>query len=301
MKIPKRHKNTNKNDHPEMDTSEILEGEMVSKYLTMVGQLQCLVALGRFDIHPHVISLSRFRAVPRQGHIERLTRVYGYVIRTKDYAIRFRTQEPDYSYLPEQNYDWTHSVYGDVKDIIPDDIPEPLGKSVTTTTTADTNLNHCLATGKSLSGCLHLVKKTPTHWYSKRQATVETATYGSEIVASKTASEQIIDSRLTLRYLGIPDKSKSYLFGNNRSVVPSATLPHSTLSKRHNILAFHRVREAIAAKLLAYYWIQTQYDLSDMISKHWDHPTVFPMTMKLLITRSDITPSLENPQKKNKN
>ena len=39
------------NDHPELDTSEILEGDMAAKYLTMVGQLQWLVILGRFDLH----------------------------------------------------------------------------------------------------------------------------------------------------------------------------------------------------------------------------------------------------------
>ena len=38
----------------ELDTSEILEGERAAKYLTMVGQLQWLVALGRFDIHAQV-------------------------------------------------------------------------------------------------------------------------------------------------------------------------------------------------------------------------------------------------------
>ena len=82
---------------------------------------------------------------------------------------------------------------------------------------------------------------------------------------------------------------KSFLFGDNRSVVTSATLPHSTLTKRHNILAFHRVREAIAAKLMAFYWIQSAYNLSDMLSKHLDHPTVYPMILKLLITRGNIT------------
>ena len=41
----------------------------------------------------------------------------------------------------------------------------------------DANLNHCLATGKSLTGFLHFVNKTPVDWYSKKQATVETATY----------------------------------------------------------------------------------------------------------------------------
>ena len=68
-----------------------------------------------------------------------------------------------------------------------------------------------------------------------------------------------------------------------------ATLPHSTLTKSHNILAFHRAREAIAAKLMAFYWIQSAYNLSDMLSKHWDHPTVYPMILKLLITRGNIT------------
>ena len=278
-----------KNDHPELDTSEILEGQEVNHYLTMVGQLQWLIALGRFDIQAQVITMSRFRAQPRKGHLDRLKRIYAYVIRTKDYATRFRTTEPDYSYLPDQNFDWAHTVYGNVQEIIPDDIPDPLGKSVTTTPTVDANLNHCLATGRSVTGCLHFVNHTPIDSYSKRQATVETATYGSEFVASKTATEQIIDLRHTLRYLGVPIKTKSYLFGDNRSVVTSSTLPHSTLGKRHNILAYHRVREAIASKILAYHWIRTGYNLSDMLSKHWDHPSVYNMIMKLLITRGPIT------------
>ena len=66
---------------------------MAAKYLTMVGQLRWLVTLGRFDIHAQVATMSRFRAAPRQGHMERLKRIYSYAIRTKDYAIRFRTDQ----------------------------------------------------------------------------------------------------------------------------------------------------------------------------------------------------------------
>ena len=240
-----------KNDHPELDTYEILEGDMAAKYLTMVGQLQWLATLGRFDIHAQVATMSRFRAASRQGHMDRLKRIYSYAIRTKDYAIRFRIEQPDYSFLHDQDFDWTYSVYGN-HEILSDDMPDPLGEAVTTTTTMDPNLNHCLATGKSLTGCVHFVNKTPVDWYSKKQTTVERATYGSEFVATKTATEQIMDIRQTLRYLGAPIATKSYLFVDNRSVVTSATLPHSTLTKRHNILAFHRVREAIAAKLMAF-------------------------------------------------
>ena len=40
---------------------------------------------------------------------------------------------------------------------------------------------------------------------------------------------------------------------------------------------------------MAFYWIQSAYNLSDMVSKHWDHPTVYLMILKLLTTRGNIT------------
>ena len=55
------------------------------------------------------------------------------------------------------------------------------------------------------------------------------------------------------------------------------------------MLAYHQVREAIASKILAYQWIRTGYNLSDMLSKHLDHPSVNNMIMKLLIRRGPIT------------
>ena len=146
-----------------------------------MGQLQGLITLGRYDIQSQVVSMSRFRAALRKGHLERLKWIYAYVIRTKDYGIRFRVHQPDNSYLPEQNFYWTHTVYGDAKEIIPEGIPKPLGKTVTSTITVVANLNHCLVTGRSLTGCLHFVNQTPMDSYSKRQATVDTTTYGSEL------------------------------------------------------------------------------------------------------------------------
>ena len=123
---PKGYKTAlDKNDHPELDTSETLEGDMVAKYLTMVGQVQWLATLGRFDIHAQVATMSRFRTAPRQGHMDRLKRIYSYAIRTNDFAIRLRTDQPDYSFLPDQDFNWTYSVYGNVQQILPEDMPEP--------------------------------------------------------------------------------------------------------------------------------------------------------------------------------
>ena len=117
--------------------------------------------------------------------MDRLKRLDSYVIKTKDYSIRFRTDQPDYSFLPDHNIDWTSSVYGNVHETVLDDMPELLGRAVVTTTTTDASLNHCLATGKSLNECLHFVNKTPIDWYSKKQATVETATYGFKVCCCK--------------------------------------------------------------------------------------------------------------------
>ena len=100
-----------KNDHPELDSSEILERDMAAKYLTILGQLQWLVTLGRFDLHAEVATMSTFRAAPRQGHMDRLKRIYSYAIRTRDYPIRFRTDQPDYPLLPDQDFDWAYCIW----------------------------------------------------------------------------------------------------------------------------------------------------------------------------------------------
>ena len=84
-------------------------------------------------------------------------------------------------HLPDLEYDWTR-IYGNVLEEIPKDALERLGISVTTATFLDANLPHDLITGRPVAGVLHRFNLTPGDWYSKRQATVENVTYGSEFV-----------------------------------------------------------------------------------------------------------------------
>ena len=56
-----------------------------------------------------------------------MQKIYAYVRRTNDYATKFRITEPDYSYVPEQKFDWAHTVYGHAQELIQNDIPDPLG------------------------------------------------------------------------------------------------------------------------------------------------------------------------------
>ena len=192
------------------------------------------------------MSLSRYRAQPQKGHLDRVKRIFGSLAYMPEGAIRFRTGEPDFSDIQDQEFDWSRNVYGSPKEIIPTDIPEPRGKYVTTVHYVGANLHHDLVTGRAVTAILHIVNGTPTDWCSERQATVETATYESEFVAARIAVDQIVDLKYTLMYLGVPIRSKCFMFGDNKSVIKISTIPNSLLSKRHHISAYHRVREAIA-------------------------------------------------------
>ena len=137
--LPQLKSPLDKNDHPELENSELASDDLITKFMCMVGQLEWADTLGRYDILAHVMSMSRFRLAHKVRHIERKKQVYGYLSWTKHYALRFRTDEPNYMHLPDLEYDWTR-IYGDVLEEIPKDAPEPLGKSVTMTLSLEDQL-----------------------------------------------------------------------------------------------------------------------------------------------------------------
>ena len=65
---------------PELDDSEQLTGKSIQPYLTLVGQLQWIVTLGRLAIHAQVTTLPMFRSTPRKPQ-----RTYGYVKKIIDF------------------------------------------------------------------------------------------------------------------------------------------------------------------------------------------------------------------------
>ena len=81
-------------------------------------------------------------------------------MKTKHFAIRYRTKEPDYSHLQKQEYEWTRAVYGNVKEEIPRDIPKPLEMRVIATTFLDADRYNDIVTGKSVTAVLHFVNTT---------------------------------------------------------------------------------------------------------------------------------------------
>ena len=97
----------------------------------------------------------------------------------------------------------------------------------------------------------------------------------------------MIDIRLSLRYLGVPVKEKTYMFGDNQSVITSSTIPQSALNKRHNALSYHRVREAIAAGIMRFVHIMGSMNPADVLSKHCGYPQLMPLVRPILFWQGD--------------
>jgi hypothetical protein len=104
--------------------------------------------------------MSGFCISPRIAHLDILRRLYGYLSKMRFASTRIRLEEPDYSNIPEHQYDWTYTVYRKTKELLPHDAPEPLGKYITLSHYVDANPTHEVTTGKSVTGILHLINTT---------------------------------------------------------------------------------------------------------------------------------------------
>lgn len=164
-------------------------------------------------------------------------------------------------------YSW-EDFYRGAKEAIPPNMPEPRGKEVEIHCFVDADHGGDRLTRRSQTGILIFCNRAPITWYSKKQNTVETSTFGSEFVALKTAVELIEALRYKLRMFGIPIAGPASIYCDNDSVVNNTTKPESTLKKKHNEIAYHRVREAVASSTVRIAWEDGKTNLADILTKN---------------------------------
>jgi hypothetical protein len=148
--------------------------------------------------------------------------------------------------------------------------------------------------GRASSGILHFINKPPIEWYSKRQDTIKMATYGSKFVADKVATKQIIAMCYAIRMMGIPLDGPAWLFGDNQSIITSSTIPHLALGKHHMALAYHCIREAVAAGVMYFCKIDGKQNPADCLTKYVDHGTYWPVIEPILFWKGETFEKKEN-------
>ena len=266
---------------PELDVTPELDARRANYYQGLIGVLRWIVELGRIDIIVPIALLSRFLALPREGHLEQVLHCFAYLKKYDRSSIVFDDTVPVFEESRFLKAYWGET-YPDAADPLPHNMPEPRGRAVSMTCFVDADHAGCRVMRRSHTGIILFVNRTPVMWYSKRQNTVETSTFGSEFVAMKTAVEQIEGLRYKLRMMGVPLDGPTNTFCDNESVFKNATLPESTLKKKHCAIAYHRTREAIAAGIIRVAWESGETNLADILTKLMPRPRLHEIAKRIL-------------------
>ena len=265
---------TSANYRPELDISETVESGLGNFYQNMIGILRWLCELGRLDILLETSLLSQYMVEPRMGHVKQALNMFSYlkshhrswlVSNPTKFSIEWTPTQNEES--PEMRASVMASIYPDSRDNLPPGMPEPRGKSVQLTTFVDADFASNRITRRSQTGVIIFANMAPLNWASKRQSNVESSTFGAEFMALKMAVEMLEGMRYKLRMFGVPIDGPVRILCDNQSVIKNSSFPESVLKKKHCSVAYHIVREYIAAGKALIYYENSKTNLADLFTK----------------------------------
>jgi hypothetical protein len=254
------------NYRPELDLSPELDDKLCNYYQSQIGVLRWMVELGRVDIITEVSELASQLALPREGHLDAVFRIYSYLKYKRNSLMVYN---PMYPTIKKDNFpkrNW-NNFYGRVKEILPPAMPNPLGLEVIIRVFVDADYAGDNANRRSRTGFIIFLNEAPIAWYSKKQSRIENSVFGSEFIAMRTALETVQGIRYKIRMMGVPLNTPVYIYGDNMSVIHNTSKPESTLKKKANSVCFHYIREAAAADECRTGHVSTHENPADIATK----------------------------------
>ena len=228
---------------PELDVTPELGDNDANYYQQQIGVLRWIVELGRIDIATEASMLAAYSACPRQGHLAAILHLFAYLKGNPRSKLVFDPTPMNHG--PQEEHDWS-DFYKDYKEVMPSDMPEPRGNPLQMTCFVDSDHAGDAVSRRSRTGVLIFCGSAPILWYSKKQGSVESSSFGSELSAMKTAMELIEGLRYKLRMMGVKLDGPCHIKADNMSVVHNCSNPVSQLKKKSNSVAYHYVRQRCA-------------------------------------------------------
>ena len=117
--------------------------------------------------------------------------MFSYLKKNHNSEMVFDPTPLDFDRSQSERQDWTYSVYckEDLKEELPPNMPKPHGPGFTMRVYVDSDHAGELATRRSRTGFVVLLNRDPLYWFSKKQGSLETSTFGGEFYAMKVATE----------------------------------------------------------------------------------------------------------------
>ena len=278
---------TNNDYRPELDATEYCNEAKTTLFQNFIGMLRWSCELGRVDILHETSLLSQYLVKPRIGHLTQSISIFGYLEKFKDrwlvmdpqsYQINWTPMDDEPS--PESRAEEMKKLYVDAEEHLPHNMPKPLGKGIDINVFVDADHAGNKITRRSHTGIVIYCNCSPILWFSKRQNTVETSTFSSEIIALKIAVELVEGLRYKLRMFGVPINGPARIFCDNKSVVINTSFPNSPLKKKHCAVAYGKVKSAIAAGVAFVYFERSESNIADLLTK------VLPYSKRERLVRS---------------
>ena len=266
-RLPRRAATPFERDYrPELDVTPELTPERSNFYQSQIGVLRWMVELGRIDIITEVSLLASHLALPRDGHLDAVLHIFGYLKKKHNSRVVLDPTYPEIDMGMFKKCDWK-DFYGDAVEAIPPNAPEPRGKEVDLRLFVDSDHAGEKLTRRSRTGYIAFLNMAPIAWFSKKQTTIETSVFGAEFVAMKTAMDAMRGLHYKLRMMGIPLSGPTFFYGDNMSVIHNTQRPESQLRKKANAISYHAIREAVAMGELLTGHIRSEENPADLCTK----------------------------------
>ena len=247
----------------------------------LIGILWWGCELGRLDILHEVALMSAFNTAPRQGHLDAVYHTFSYLNTSGPCSLFFDPTELVFDVKFNDNDEWKE-LYEIEEEPTPSDMPKPRGKSIVMTCWVDAFHASKKLAMRSHTGIFIELNGAPVAWYSKRQNTVESSTFGLEFVALRVATEMCQALRYKLRMFGVAIDGPTSVMCDNKSVQTNALVPTSQLGKKHNAICYHKVRENVAAGVIRVGWVNSEDNLADLFTKVLNLPTRVRLLSKMM-------------------
>ena len=112
---------------------------------------------------------------------------------------------------------------------MPPNAPRALGREFIIRAFVDADFAGDSLTRRSRPGFIVMIDVAPLYWFSKKQSSMETSSFGSKFVAMRQCYDYLIGLRYKLRMMGFPASNPCFIHGDNQSVLWNTCVPDSML------------------------------------------------------------------------
>ena len=175
---------------PKINATPPLNAELASWYASLISMLRWMVEIGRVDIIMEVSKMASQMAALREGHLETLLHMFGFLKINHNSRMAYDPLYPMIDMSAFKKCDWKQ-FYGDVKEAIPSNAPKPRGKDVDLRMYADSDYAGERRTRGSRTGLFVFLNTALVQWFSKQQATIKTSVFRAEFVVVKIGIESL--------------------------------------------------------------------------------------------------------------